>query len=120
MADLPPLEQTRSRQVYLALCLQGSGVAMTKLQNVEAHNGLEAWRQLVLEFEPRTAGRRRLHLTSPVCPAKTNNMEKLGDAVGARGPRLRGGVQAWLGRGDEDRSPCVPCVQKTLHYQMKV
>eukprot|EP00971_Amphidinium_carterae_P262952 5216551-Amphidinium_carterae.1 len=47
-----------------------SGVAITKLQNVEVHNGLEAWRQLVLEFEPRTAGRRRLHLTSLLRPAK--------------------------------------------------
>eukprot|EP00971_Amphidinium_carterae_P300384 5968099-Amphidinium_carterae.1 len=54
---------------------------MTKLQNVEAHNGLEAWRQLVLEFEPRTPGRKRLHLTSLLRPAKTNNMEKLGETI---------------------------------------
>eukprot|EP00971_Amphidinium_carterae_P200162 3972340-Amphidinium_carterae.1 len=57
--------------------MQVSDVAMTKLQNVEAHNGLEAWRQLALEFEPRIAGRRRLHLTNLPRPAKTNNMEKL-------------------------------------------
>eukprot|EP00971_Amphidinium_carterae_P292813 5813338-Amphidinium_carterae.1 len=60
-----------------------SGVAMTKLQNVESHNGLEAWGQLVLEFEPRTAGRRRLHLTvtNLLRPAKTNDMEKLGQTM---------------------------------------
>eukprot|EP00971_Amphidinium_carterae_P009851 194261-Amphidinium_carterae.1 len=81
MAGLPPLEQKLYRQVYLVLCLQVSGVAMTKLQNVEAHNGLEAWRQLVLEFEPRTAGQTRLHLTSLLRPAKTNNMEKLSETI---------------------------------------
>eukprot|EP00971_Amphidinium_carterae_P299053 5941215-Amphidinium_carterae.1 len=54
---------------------------MTKLQNLEARNGLEAWRQFVLEFEPRTAGRRRLHFTSLLRPAKTNNMEKLGETI---------------------------------------
>eukprot|EP00971_Amphidinium_carterae_P028817 567233-Amphidinium_carterae.1 len=64
LANLPVNEQEISHQIYLALCLQVSGVALTKLQNVESHNGLEAWRQLVLEFEPRTAGRRRLHLTN--------------------------------------------------------
>eukprot|EP00971_Amphidinium_carterae_P073783 1458932-Amphidinium_carterae.1 len=81
MADLPPIEQKQFRQVYVALCLQVSGVAMTKLQNMEVHNGLEAWRQLPLEFEPRTAGRRRLHLTNLLRPAKTNEMEKLGDTI---------------------------------------
>eukprot|EP00971_Amphidinium_carterae_P195274 3874958-Amphidinium_carterae.1 len=62
-----------------------SRIAMTKLQNVEAHNGLETWRQLILEFEPRAAGRRRPHLTNLLrpClrPAKTNNMEKLGERI---------------------------------------
>eukprot|EP00971_Amphidinium_carterae_P204269 4053404-Amphidinium_carterae.1 len=58
-------------------------MVMTKLQNVEVRNGLEAsrWRQLVLEFEPRTTGRRRLHLTNLPRPAKTNNMEKLGETI---------------------------------------
>eukprot|EP00971_Amphidinium_carterae_P080440 1591745-Amphidinium_carterae.1 len=37
---------------------------MTKLQNVEADNGVETWRQLILEFDPRTAGRKKLHLTN--------------------------------------------------------
>eukprot|EP00971_Amphidinium_carterae_P182163 3615149-Amphidinium_carterae.1 len=87
MADISPPEQEFSRQVYLALCLQVSGVAMTKLQNVEAHNGLEAWRQL--EFEPRTTGRRRLHVTGHLCPAKTNNMEKLGETIEQREREVR-------------------------------
>eukprot|EP00971_Amphidinium_carterae_P342289 6481549-Amphidinium_carterae.1 len=42
-------------------CLSGAnpnaGVAVTKLQNVEVYNGLEARRQLVLKFEPCTARR---------------------------------------------------------------
>eukprot|EP00971_Amphidinium_carterae_P038278 752321-Amphidinium_carterae.1 len=62
LANLPPIEQELSRQVYLALCLQVSG-------------------ELVLEFEPRTAGRRRLHVTNLLRPAKTNNMEKLGETI---------------------------------------
>eukprot|EP00971_Amphidinium_carterae_P250318 4969096-Amphidinium_carterae.1 len=51
LANLPMIEQEISRQIYLALSLQVSGVAVTistKLQNVESHNGLEAWRQRVL------------------------------------------------------------------------
>eukprot|EP00971_Amphidinium_carterae_P318397 6328501-Amphidinium_carterae.1 len=58
-----------------------AGVAMTKLQNVEAYSGLEAWRQLVLEFEPHTAGRRRLHLTNLPRPTKSKNMEKLDEEI---------------------------------------
>eukprot|EP00971_Amphidinium_carterae_P272971 5417711-Amphidinium_carterae.1 len=46
LANLPANERELSQQIYLALCLQASGVALTKLQNVESHNGLEAWRQL--------------------------------------------------------------------------
>eukprot|EP00971_Amphidinium_carterae_P088231 1745285-Amphidinium_carterae.1 len=37
LANLPPRERELSRQVYLALCLLVSGVAMTKLQSVESH-----------------------------------------------------------------------------------
>eukprot|EP00971_Amphidinium_carterae_P001068 21169-Amphidinium_carterae.1 len=40
MANLPLIEQKFSFRTY-------------------AYNGLEAWRQLALEFKPRTAGRRR-------------------------------------------------------------
>eukprot|EP00971_Amphidinium_carterae_P038251 751822-Amphidinium_carterae.1 len=66
-----------------------SGVAMTKLLIVEAHNGLETWRQPVLKFEPRAAGQRRLHLTSVLRPLKTNNMEKLGETIEQREREVR-------------------------------
>eukprot|EP00971_Amphidinium_carterae_P174807 3465054-Amphidinium_carterae.1 len=67
---------------------------MTKLQNVESHNGLEAWRQLVLEFEPRTAGRRRLHLTNLKNSTSSEDYEKM--CKKALDEEIKIGVLAYL------------------------
>eukprot|EP00971_Amphidinium_carterae_P052216 1027963-Amphidinium_carterae.1 len=76
-------EQRLSNQLYLALSLQVTGAALVKSQNVEQYNGLEAWRQLTLEYEPRTRGRQRMRLTQLLRPEKALNVNSTVDVLEA-------------------------------------
>ena len=51
--------ELRQPECERALSLQMKNEALTKVKNVENQSGLEAWRQLVEEYEPHTRGRRR-------------------------------------------------------------
>ena len=49
--------QARSRLLYLLLSQSVGGKALTILRSVPHANGLESWRLLTLEYEPRTVAR---------------------------------------------------------------
>ena len=60
--------QARSRLLYLLLSQSLGGKALTILRGVHHANGLEAWRRLTLEYEPRTVARSTAMLTGILTP----------------------------------------------------
>eukprot|EP00959_Pyramimonas_sp_CCMP1952_P068838 1436668-Pyramimonas_sp.AAC.1 len=52
-ATMEPDEARLSTQLYYILVLTTSGPALTKCHNAGVNEGFEAWRQFVLEWEPR-------------------------------------------------------------------
>eukprot|EP00971_Amphidinium_carterae_P063549 1257648-Amphidinium_carterae.1 len=83
MTDLGPARESLARQLYLALSLQVSGEALVKVQNVRDHNGLEAWRRLCDEYEPRTKGQQRHRLTKLLRPEKAASVDRTMYAIEA-------------------------------------
>jgi len=60
--------QARSRLLYLLLSQRLGGKALTILRGVHHANGLEAWRRLTLEYEPRIVARSTAMLTGILIP----------------------------------------------------
>ena len=60
--------QMRSRLLYLLLSQSLGGKALTILRGVHHANGLEAWRRLTLEYEPRIVARSTAMLTGILTP----------------------------------------------------
>ena len=60
--------QARSRLLYLLLSQSVGGKALTILRSVSHANGLEAWRLLTLEYEPRTVARSTAMLAGILTP----------------------------------------------------
>ena len=55
--ELHETMQARSKLLYLLLSLGLEGKTLTILRGVHYANGLEAWRRLTLEYEPRIVTR---------------------------------------------------------------
>ena len=60
--------QTRNMLLYMLLSLSLGGKTITILRGVYHANGLEAWRGLTLEYEPRTVARSTAMLTGIFTP----------------------------------------------------
>ena len=65
-----------AEQVYLALSLQLKNDALVKVRSTEDGNGLEVWRKLTLEYEPRNKGRQRVRLQKLLRPDKRESFGK--------------------------------------------
>eukprot|EP00971_Amphidinium_carterae_P301320 5986447-Amphidinium_carterae.1 len=76
MTELGLERENLARQFYLALSLQVTGEALVKVQNVRDRNGLEAWRRLRDEYEPRTKGQQRHRLTKLLRPEKATSVDR--------------------------------------------
>ena len=66
--EMGPEVKAVSRLLYLLLSQGVGGKALTIVQGVGASNGLEAWRELVNEYEPKNASRRAAMLIGLLGP----------------------------------------------------
>ena len=81
--------ELRQPECERALSLQMKNEALTKVKNVENQSGLEAWRQLVEEYEPHIRGRRRHALVQLLRAEPATSLDSAVGAVEERALRIR-------------------------------
>ena len=71
-----PTIRTLSHTLYALLATLTTGRSLRLVQRVPNRNGFEAWRQMVAENAPKTAGRRFAMLQAVLQPGMSDNLAK--------------------------------------------
>ena len=75
-AKLVQTIRTLSHTLYALLATLTTGRSLRLVQRVPNRNGFEAWRQLVAEYAPKSAGRRLAMLQAVLRPGMSDNPAK--------------------------------------------